>query len=244
MKYARKIQDKDAAMKEFEHLNSLVNIVLGATNTTAGKILYDAKNVLSENKKIWRHEIKHDMKAACKAYDDYEHLHIQNFGDRYQLFLDYLDSVEDEIQPHIDRLRIAIKQALDKYNEPDSDIKSYVETARVIVEYSCKIYDMLLKKAKEKSGIDFNNLMRPARLTATLNNIDKVATRVCKLNNVTDIDLNNDDNCRLAFRVIENKLTSEDFINRTGYEAITLNPESRKYVSDEDFNELEEKYGH
>ena len=58
------------------------------------------------------------------------------------------------------------------------------------------------------------------------------------------IILNTDPNCKLAFEIIERKLTSEDFLNKAGYDALKLNPECIKgSISDEDLKELEDKFG-
>ncbi|MDE6152453.1 MAG: hypothetical protein K2G12_10795 [Prevotella sp.] len=236
-------EQKAKAEAAFERLNSLMNIVLGAANTVAGKAVYDAREHLAKDKHLWKHSMKRYMNEACHAYDSYEKAHMRNFGDRYRLFLDYLDSVEDGIQPHVDCLRFSIKQVLDRHGEPRSSAMAYVQTARTLVEYSCGVYDKMIEETKEQSGMDFDSIMRPARLTRCLHAMNMVCSVMCRTRDDTDINLNDDSNCCLAFRIIETKMTSEDFLNKAGFEALSLNPETRKYVSEEDYNELQEKYG-
>ena len=91
--------------------------------------------------------------------------------------------------------------------------------------------------------MNFDSIMRPARLTKCLHAMNMVCSVMCRTRDDTDINLNDDSNCCLAFRIIETKMTSEDFLNKAGFEALSLNPETRKYVSEEDYNELIEKYG-
>ena len=74
--------------EQYHKLNSLMNLVVGAANTIAGKAVIDTKNELYKRKDLWRHEIKYNARLAEKAYYDYERLHTRNFGDRYNLFLD------------------------------------------------------------------------------------------------------------------------------------------------------------
>lgn len=83
----------------------------------------------------------------------------------------------------------------------------------------------------------------PARLTAVTKHFGYVADVICKTRKDIIIDLNKDKNCILAFRTIQSKITSEDFINRIGYEAIKLNPDNMAKVNPEDLKILKDKYG-
>lgn len=227
------------AMEVFERLNSLVNLVIGAANTVAGKTMFDAIERVRKTP-YYRFGLKRHLREAERAYYAYEKLHIQNFGDRTQLFYDYLDTVEEDIQPHVDILRFSIKSLLDKYRQTETELKSYVETARNLLAYAVHLYDVQIKTADEAApGIHFDKYMNPARLSRTLYHFEQAADMICKTEDGITIDLNKDANAMLAFRIIEKKLTSERFLNRVGYEALKLNPECRKYITDEDWNELE-----
>ena len=98
-KYYVNLKDPEAV---FERLNSLVNLSLGAVNTIAGRTLYDACEMLTKDKKRFRFSVKKNANEAKKFFDKYESIHLQNFGDRYQVFLDYRDSIEDEVMPHVE----------------------------------------------------------------------------------------------------------------------------------------------
>lgn len=148
--------------------------------------------------------------------------------------------MEEDIQPHVDILRFSIKSLLDKYRQTETELKSYVETARNLLAYAVHLYDVQIKTADEAApGIHFDKYMNPARLSRTLYHFEQAADMICKTEDGITIDLNKDANAMLAFRIIEKKLTSERFLNRVGYEALKLNPECRKYITDEDWNELE-----
>ena len=105
-------QDKSAKAEQiqkhieenFNKLNSLINLVVGAVNTIAGRAVFDAKSELFKRKDIYRQEVKMNAKLAEKAYYDYERLHTRNFGGRYNMFLDYLSAVEDNIAKDIEAL--------------------------------------------------------------------------------------------------------------------------------------------
>ena len=113
-----------------------------------------------------------------------------------------------------------------------------------MAEYACCIYDKLLSDAKQQSGYDFDKYMRPARLTAVFHYIDEVCKSVYSQYKdfENDVDFNKDRNCIMAFKIIESKLTSEDTLNKAGYEALKLNPDMIKEVAPEDYKELENRY--
>ena len=247
--------------EQFYKLNSLVNLIVGAANTIAGKAVIDAKNELYKRKDLWRHEIKYNARLAEKAYYDYERLHTRNFGDRYNLFLDYLSAVEDSIAKDVNMLTYSIAQVLTKNNQKDAMLKAQIETARTLSEYACCVFDRLMKEANKKvyneslkysksimeveKPFDYTPYFAPARITPVFFHWDKVTARLCKTGKGEEqIILNTDPNCKLAFQIIERKLTSEDFLNKAGYDALKLNPECiKESISDEDLKMLEDKFG-
>lgn len=245
--------------ENFNKLNSLINCVVGAVNTIAGKAVIDTKNELYKRKDLWRQEIKMNARLAEKAYYDYEAIHTRNFGDRYNLFLDYLSAVEDSIAKDVNMLTYSIAQVLTKHNQTDAMLKAQVETARTMSQYACDIFDTIIREANKKVSelciqnfksvrlrkpFDYTPYFAPARLTAVYHYWDKVTAKLCKTEDNVPISLNDDPNCKLAFQIIERKLTSEDFLNKAGYDALKLNPECIKGgISEEDLEELEDKFG-
>ena len=245
--------------ENFNKLNSLINCVVGAVNTIAGKAVIDTKNELYKRKDLWRQEIKMNARLAEKAYYDYEAIHTRNFGDRYNLFLDYLSAVEDSIAKDVNMLTYSIAQVLTRHNQTDAMLKARVETARTMSQYACDIFDTIIREANKKVSdlciqnfksvrlrkpFDYTPYFAPARLTSVFHYWDKVTSRLCKTEGNLPISLNDDPNCKLAFQIIERKLTSEDFLNKAGYDALKLNPECIKgSISGEDLKELEDKFG-
>ena len=243
---------------EFAHLNSLMNLVIGAVNTIAGKAVIDAKDELFKRKDLWRFEIKKNARLAEDAYYAYEKVHTRNFGDRYNLFLDYLNAVEDNIEKDVNMLTMSIAQVLTKRNQKDSMLKAKVETARTMSEYACSMFDMLIEKANNKVNtrciklilsrkmkpFDFKPSFAAGRITGVFHYWDKVTSLICKPDHKGEsITLNDDPNCKLAFEIIERKITSEDFLNKAGYDALLLNPDCISTIAAEDYQELVDKFG-
>lgn len=155
------LTDGEKAWEVFEELNTLINLVVGATNTIAGKAMFDAIEKIKETS-LFKHDIKYNLNQCRKLYFSYEKRHLMNFEENKRLFLDYLDNAEESIQKDVDKLRTSIKKLLDKYEETESELKSYIETSRTLLEYSCYIYDVQINEARKKApSIDFNNYMCP-----------------------------------------------------------------------------------
>ena len=189
-----KIQWQMYINAEFAHLNSLMNLVIGAVNTIAGKAVIDAKDELFKRKDLWRFEIKKNARLAEDAYYAYEKVHTRNFGDRYNLFLDYLNAVEDNIEKDVNMLTMSIAQVLTKHNQKDSMLKAKVETARTMSEYACSMFDMLIEKANNRVNtrcmklilsrkmkpFDFKPYFEAGRITGVYHYWDKVMSALCK----------------------------------------------------------------
>lgn len=234
--------DGQKARAVFDRLNSLVNIVVGAANTVAGKAVFDAVERV-RGTAYDKGPVRYNINRAVRMYYEYEHMHMRNYGDRKQLFYDYLDCAESGIQKDVDILRLSIKSVLDKYGQTDTELKAYVEAARDMLAYACHIYDIMTDIAdREAPGYDFKRRMSRARLTGVLKRYEEAADLICRPEGDVVIDLNTDRNVRLAFKVIETKLTGEDYLNRAGYEALRMNPGCRKYIAEEDYKELEERF--
>ena len=230
-------------MEEYDHLTSIVNIIIGAVNTLAGNALIDAKNELYKRKYLWRHDVKCTAHNAEKEYYKYERLHTSNFGEKYNLFLDYLNAVEDEFKKDIQILKLSIWQVLTKNNQTDAKLKAEVETAWILARYAICVFDKIMEEAKNKTGFDYTPFFNKGRLTSTFHYWDLVDERICKVDKGSGkISFDDDENCKLAFRIIEKKMMSEDLPNKAGYMAIKQNMDLvGDVVSKEDYEELAAK---
>lgn len=231
-------------MDNFDHLATLVNIYIAAVNTLAGEAINNARNSLSKDKKLYRLQVKHYAREAERAYLKYERQHTRNFGDRYNLFLDYLSAVDDVMGKHIRNLNLSLWQVLTKSNQSNAQLKAEIETAWVMAKYACDMFDHLMHEAYVKTRFDYTPYFINARLTSVFYNWDMLEHLVCKVDKGTGtVNFEEDDNCKLAFRIIETQLMSEDTLNKAGFEAIKQNMELvGNSVSAEDYKELADRF--
>ena len=231
-------------MEQFDNVAKLVNIVVAAANTIAGNAVIDAKNELYKRKDLWRHEIKYNATRAEKSYYEYENTQTEYFDTKKNLFRDYLSAIEENTAKDVKILQMSILQVLTKKDQSDRVIKSQVETAYVLTEYACCVYDMIMKEAKKRTGFDFSPFFQKARLTSTFHYWKEVSEIITKADKGSGtIDFNDDDNCRLAFQIIERKISGEDLPNKAGYEAMKLNMDLvGSEITLEDYQELADMF--
>ena len=240
MEAVRNRISKQEVMRLFDRCNSLVNLVVGAANSMAGSALADAVDV-GRNSRYYKHEAKRELNMAVKCFEQYERIHHSNFGDRYRLFLDYLDATDDALRKHVGIFRMSLMQVMTRNDVEDAGIKAYMETARCMAALACTTYDNVVEGMEKRAchAANFKAAFSPARLTNVLFHLDR-ASKIIVVHNGSDVvDLNGDPNCSLAMEIIQKKLSSEDTLNRAGYIAIKENPDCAKYMSDEDMKILE-----
>lgn len=213
---------QEQAEKAFDNLNSVINLILGAANTIVGKKLYDLVEWMQKDKALYRFKVKHLVNEALRSFQRYESLHYQNFGERYEFFLDYLNEIEDALEPDIQKMYFSIKAVLDKAKVEKSELFAKINTTTSLAEISVFLYDRLIKECEEQTGFDFNELMRPGRLTGTLHYLDELEKLVCRAKGV---DLNKDKNSNLAAKIIAEKLLNEDVLENAAKTALSYHEE-------------------
>ena len=154
-------------MRLFDRCNSLVNLVVGADNSMAGSALADAVDA-ARHSKYYKHEAKRELNMAVKCFEQYERMHHSNFGDRYRLFLDYLDTTDDALRKHVGIFRMSLMQVMTRNNVEDADIKAYMETARCMAALACTTYDNVVEGMEKRAchAANFKAAFSPARLTS------------------------------------------------------------------------------
>lgn len=237
------IEQSKKAVKVFDHLNTIINLVLSSINTVAGKAIIDVKEKI-EGTKYFRHSIKHFSNQAVCYYYKYERAHRKNFEGRDDLFLDYLDKVEENIKKEYNATRLAIWTHFILSKEPEPEIRAKIEFAYQITQVACHLYDLLIDIARRETGYtcDFNQYLYMARLTKPLYFMKRLRDDFVKEICGNILDVGDVKNISENLKAMGTKLIDNEFIEKAGYEAIALHPEYKSEVSDEDWKELENKY--
>ena len=208
----------------YGYMLGVINVVQGMANTVVGRAIFDARDALKKTP-LWRHEVKKTVNQAYREYEKYEWLHTQDFGDRYVMFLQYLDGVEDQIQPHVDILKMTVWQQFTRMGLNYGEQRARLMTARILAGLSTACYRLAMKRAYENTGYDYN----PHFFKANLEHIEKM--------------LANDPQITTAIDIISKKYAAHDTVNDVMAEVIRRNPVMLKYCNAESLKYLEEHYG-
>lgn len=212
----------------FNHVSALFHTIVGGTNDIAHTYMRNAIEKIKEAG-LYRQRIKKACKDAMSRYDVFEKLNMQDMQnaeiDKLQLYVDFLDSVDERLKPHIFLFRQAIKRVLDRNMIKDSDLKSYIILAYELINYSVELFDKFIEGCPSCPPVNFALTFKPARLHAVRQAWGQVEEILCK--DCVSIDLNKDEDCRRSLDVIELNLVSEKFINESGTAALELNPDAR-----------------
>lgn len=226
-------------MKGFDRANSLVNTMIGVANEVARLAISDGIDAIKKAG-LYKQKTKQLCNETFRRQEHYEAIHNSNFGDRLKLWLDYLDGTEDEYRKHIFNIYMAVKMALDKHKQTNTELKAKLECGRICGELAVGQFDALMTDLKKKFGVDYTQLFVAGRYTDPLYSWKQVCNLYVKTDDPADyIDLNGDANLRLAADVLARKLSDSDLLNRIGKHALEQNLETaKKYASEEDLEEL------
>lgn len=132
----------------FNHVSSLFHTIIGGANDIAHTYMLDAIYKIKEEG-LYRQRIKKACKDAISRYDVFEKLNLQDMQnsetDKRQLYMDFLDSVEERLKPHVFLFRQAIKRVLDRNFIKGSEFKSYIILAHELINYSIELFDKFIE---------------------------------------------------------------------------------------------------
>lgn len=195
-------------------------------------VMTDAVEQLKE-RGWYRQRVKHNATKAWGVVKDYQrklHATLDRNGS-YQYYMDLADFYCDEMRPHVDNLRYAIKAWLDKRREEDTQVKSYVLTAEAMLQYNILLFDTYFKAQETKTGVDIAKWFLAARM-------DKVKGYWSEMCDALPFgrygihEMEQDPQCDLAVRCIMTQGNNNDVIERCGLRALEYNPEMKERIKD------------
>lgn len=226
-------------MKGWDRANSLVNTMIGIANEVARLAISDGIDAI-KRAGLYKQKTKQLCNETFRRQETYEAIHNSNFGDRLKLWLDYLDGTEAEYRRHIFNIYMALKMALDKHKQKNSELKARLECGRICAELAVGQFDALMRDLKDKFGVDYSTLFIRGRYDGPLWAWKQVCDIYVKTDEPNDyINLNDDANLLLAADVLARKLSDSEILNRIGKHAIEQNMEvAQRYASQGDLEDI------
>lgn len=230
-------------------------VVAAAANELASVAVFDAMDTLRRN---GFHGNKEARKWATKcekdihSYETMMRIRLQDASrrmgtvaddgrDKYTLWLDTTDRVDEEMKPHMDRLYYAVKMVMDRYSTPHSETLARMWTAHIMLQFAIRQFDTIFSDQKSRTGISLRSAFASGCMTGQLkawhHALEALDKQLCP-KDAPDVVLDQDPAVRTGVRAIYNKLNDPDLYNRGAEYGISLNPEVVT-VSGEDMKELQ-----
>ena len=222
----------DRGRETFAHVSALFHTIIGGANDVANSVMLDA---IAEIRKagLYRHGVKKACNDAVARYGVFDSANMDDMisreEDKRRFYMDYLDSVNERLRPHVFILYQSVKRVLDRGMIQGSSVKARVMTAYEMLNFAVELFGKFFDRVPPCRPVDLRRTFGKGDLTPVLRAWRTVEELVCR--DCGGIDLNADRDCRLAFDIIEMKLVSEQGICESGKEALALNPE-RQLVAD------------
>ena len=174
------------------------------TNDIACSLMVD---LISDIKKspMYRHETKKLTKGLEKALKLYERMMADTAKDKVAYLADACEIFTEEVSNDIKKFEYSLKRVLDKNDIDNAMLISQLECNRAILHFSIMSIDARVKEVMQYIQVSSKQLDY-LKMEKCLYYVTSLCDVLCRQ---TDggCDFNKDANCRLAFDIIQLKLT-------------------------------------
>ena len=210
-----------------DHFSAMFWAIIAPINNIAIMEIKDAYDLL-KNTRYFKRDIKRNAKMTMQRIEKYDNAVISNMkqnlnGDRSQYWMDYTDEHYESIRHDLDIFYLSVLQVLTKFDEEEREAKARLVTSHALLNYAIGMFDAYFQRVEEDQHVSMANLYTDARLGYVMSSWSEVVDAICITRKPMDVD--NDPNVKLAFRVIETHLIDMDRISEIGGKAIAYNPD-------------------
>lgn len=214
---------------------SLYYVMMGGLYNVMNSAMVDAMCLLKQNKRFFRQQIKRDFNKSMECFDAWVVKMKNTLGDRFQLWLDVSDKIDEDLHMDVTKLTFAFDNWLLKNGEPDNKLKASLQTVITLLDIADLTCNKLFDEIKRQVGRDIRPLFRGGTMQDVMFYWNRGCAPIlkCKDNNKV-IDFNESKDCNLAVQVIVKKVGNENLYNSASNYGLQLNPDQWKHLSKED----------
>jgi hypothetical protein len=125
------------------------------------------------------------------------------------------DKLQDYISNDVYLLKMSFKNYLDKFGIAQSEMLANIHVARVLLDRAVKAYSEYFKSVSKQLGYDISPYMEIFRMDGVFKWWNEMSECMTQKVDNTDlvINFNEDKNCRLSVKVINDKLSNFGKLN-------------------------------
>lgn len=233
--FALSAKAKQTTLERIDRACSLYYVTMGSIYAVCQTAMVDARTALREDRLVFRHQTKFHVNNAIAAYERWNIAMQRILKDRYQLWLDLSDSVDEEIKPLVTTLYYSIDNYFLKLHVPKSKIFSHMETALVLLDIARITFSNIFKRVHEKIGVDIAPLFAGADASDIFFHWQSALTAASKaVPGFPDVDVNKDPMSVQAACNVTAHLSAKAIYDRAGEYALRLNQDQWCHLPKED----------
>lgn len=208
----------------------VVDFGVSLTNTAALNELTIAFVMLRDRKDIYRHSVRRFANEAILAADRKRQAMFSVMANR-EFFDTYSDAVIDLAERDIVMFRIGIKQTLDDHGVEDSELFSYMETARTILDMAKTHFEISMETARNDFGFDYSKTFAEFNVR----DVFDLWGRACEsaYRNESNVDLNTERNV-MMFNQMAKKFADGDYVDACLKGAVAEFPDFANEINEKD----------
>lgn len=220
------------SLEDFAEVSSMFLLLGGIVNNVAGSALTEARAPLV-NSKFFRHKVKYNANRAMREFDAYEYRMKERLGKQWKFFLDSTDELQRLIHNDVEKLYWAFRSELLKDGCEHATLIARTEVAYTMLAFAEHFFDIFFDTAKPRLKTDVRHLFGAYRVKGPLALWSSVCDDLRQQTKVV-CDFQGSQQCRLALKVIENRIIDPDLVNKASALALRDNPEVAQYISPKD----------
>lgn len=208
------IKSKDVDTNRINDAINTAYVFLTFGNDIASGSMVDARDSIKASG-YYKKECKQYINKAFREYDHFEmalkDLDITTF---YNLMA-CADKLQDYISNDVYLLKMSFKNYLDKFGIAQSEMLANIHVARVLLDRAVKAYSEYFKSVSKQIGYDISPYMEIFRIDGVFKWWNEMSECMTQKVDNTDLVINftEDENCRLAVKVINDKLSDFGKLN-------------------------------
>jgi hypothetical protein len=213
---------------------------------TANQVAYEAIDEAVEEMRaagMLRQQEKVKALKALQEYERYQKTAYEHFkaidDDRYPLWQDLIANASARLQPDVKRLYFAIKNELDRCGVQNSRVYASIQTGLALVTLATLMFDTMMSQFQRQTLVNITHAFKPGRLTA-MESCWKAVGEITGKRCLQDVNLRDNEQCRLGVEVILQRYEKADFLNEAAGVALRHNPdvltheERKAFLQDDD----------
>lgn len=208
--------------------------MIGTANQCAYNAIDEAVEAMKECG-MWKQQAKVKALKALEEYEKYDKAVHRHFdacdNDRYWLWADLVSRAAEKLEPDVQKLYFAVKNVIDEKRCKNSAALAKIQTALALVTLSTLMFDTMAAQFQRRTMVPIANTFRGGRLSA-VESCWKAVADITGRQTMQDVNLQDNDQCRLGVEVILTRYQSAEFLNVAAGEALKLNPDCEKYIKD------------